>query len=80
MGKVSGQNFVIRFLLITLRIGEKFSQMTRTQELQGIGKNETYHENQLVELYKLVYIPFKTERHTWGPSLVRGSWSSINDA
>ena len=66
MGKVSGQNFVIRFLLITLRIGEKFSQMTRTQELQGIGKNETYHENQLVELYKLVYIPFKTERHTWG--------------
>jgi hypothetical protein len=35
-----------------------------------MGKNETYHGNQLVELYKLVYIPIKTETHTWGLSLV----------
>jgi hypothetical protein len=36
-----------------------------------MGRNGTYHENQLVELYKLVHIPIKTETHTWGPSLVR---------
>ncbi len=35
-----------------------------------MGRNGTYHENQLVELYKLVYIPIETETHTWGPSLV----------
>ncbi|CAF1445173.1 unnamed protein product [Adineta ricciae] len=35
-----------------------------------MGKNKTYHKNQLVELYKLVYIPFKTETHTSICSLV----------
>ena len=30
-----------------------------------MGKNEIYHENQLVELYKLVYTPLKTETHIW---------------
>ncbi len=39
-------------------------------EWSSARKNETYHENQLVKLYKLVYIPFKTETHTWGPFLV----------
>jgi hypothetical protein len=38
-----------------------------------MGKNETYHENQLVELYKIGYIPIKTARHTWGPFLVSSS-------
>ena len=33
-------------------------------------KNETYYEKQLVELYKVVYIPLKTETHTWRYSLV----------
>ncbi|CAF1108277.1 unnamed protein product [Adineta steineri] len=36
-----------------------------------MGKNKLYHETQLVELYKLGYIPLKTEIHTWGPSLVK---------
>ena len=35
-----------------------------------MGENGTYHKNQLVELYKLIYIPFKTKTHTWGCSLV----------
>ena len=35
-----------------------------------MGKNGTYHKNQLVELYNLVYIPFKTETQTWECSLV----------
>jgi hypothetical protein len=35
------------------------------------GKNAIYHENQLIELYKLAWVRFQTARHTWGPSLVR---------
>ncbi|CAF4489476.1 unnamed protein product [Rotaria socialis] len=35
-----------------------------------MGKYEAYHKTQLIELYKLEYVPLKTETHTWGPSLV----------
>jgi hypothetical protein len=39
MGKVSGQNLIIRFLHISLAIGGKCSKTTRTQEVQGMGTN-----------------------------------------
>jgi len=39
MGKVSGQNLIIRFLHIILAIGGKFSKTARTQEVQGMGMN-----------------------------------------
>jgi hypothetical protein len=39
MGKVSGQNLIIRFLHISLAIGGKCNKTTRTQEVQGMGTN-----------------------------------------
>ncbi len=39
MGKVSGQNLIIRFVHIILVIGGKCSKTTRTQEVQGMGTN-----------------------------------------
>jgi hypothetical protein len=41
-----------------------------TLQSQAMGKDAVYYSGQLIELYKLVYVPFKTEGHSWGPFLV----------
>ncbi len=42
-----------------------------TLQSQAMWKDAVYYSGQVIELYKLVYVPFKTDGHNWGPSLVR---------
>ena len=68
MNEVSGPKFVIQFSRICPATDQKSSKTVIPQEEQSMGIVPIETFSSLINFYKLVYIRFKTVRHTWEPS------------